>query len=251
MEDEQCVESDIQEEQIIASVLWPSENNDERFLVLLRQCGLHVESGCELKSVIHQANSLRKVFLKAPSRIFSFKAALPNIPLPPHPVLTRWGTWLHAVLYYEDYLGDIQKVVQTFDEEQAVAITEANTAISCSSVSADLAYVKSNFGNLPGSTTALEASDLPLVKAVKIMRGIEENLNQASASFGTAIVDKFNRVLQRNPGWKAGYAREITAASCTSRKWLVLVGSKKYSGDRSTRFRWELRLHLGHQYLGL
>nr|CAD7434796.1 unnamed protein product [Timema monikensis] len=34
------------------------------------------------------------------------------------------------------------------------------------------------------------------------MRGIEENLNQASGSVDTAIVDKFNRVLQRNPGWK-------------------------------------------------
>nr|CAD7577330.1 unnamed protein product [Timema californicum] len=93
--------------------------------------------------------------------------------------------------------GEIEvriSVVQTFDEEQAVAITEANAAISCSSVSADLAYVKSNFGNLPGTITALEARDLPLVKAVKIMRGIEENLKQASDSVGTAIADKFNRV---------------------------------------------------------
>nr|CAD7579381.1 unnamed protein product [Timema californicum] len=40
-------------------------------------------------------------------------------------------------------------VVQKFDKEQDVTITEANAAISCSSVSADLAYVKSNFGNLP------------------------------------------------------------------------------------------------------
>nr|CAD7428579.1 unnamed protein product [Timema monikensis] len=72
-------------------------------------------------------------------------------------------------------------VVQTFDKEQAVAITEANAAIFCSSVSADLSYVKSNFGNLPGAITSLEARDLPLVKAVKVMRGIEENLNQALA----------------------------------------------------------------------
>nr|CAD7575111.1 unnamed protein product [Timema californicum] len=77
-------------------------------------------------------------------------------------------------------------VVQTFYEEQAVAITKANAAISCSSVISDLAYVR----------------DLPLVKAVKIMRGIKENLNQASGSVGTAIVDKFNKVLQQNPGWK-------------------------------------------------
>nr|CAD7570472.1 unnamed protein product [Timema californicum] len=88
------------------------------------------------------------------------------------------------------------EVIQTFDEEQAVAITEANTAISCSSVSADLAYLKSNFGNLPGAITALEVRDSALVKAVKIMRGIKENLNQASGAVGTAIVDKFNRVLQ-------------------------------------------------------
>ncbi|CAG2060144.1 unnamed protein product [Timema podura] len=65
-------------------------------------------------------------------------------------------------------------LVQTFDEEQAVAITKANAAISCSSVSVDLAYVKRNFGNLLGAMTALEARDLPLVKAVKLMRGIEE-----------------------------------------------------------------------------
>nr|CAD7431948.1 unnamed protein product [Timema monikensis] len=129
-------------------------------------------------------------------------AALPNTPLPPQPVLTRWGPWLHAALYYADYLGDIQKVVQTFDEEQSVAITEANATISFSSVSADLAYVKSNFGNLPGAITVLEVRDLPLVKAVKKMRGIKENLNQASGSVGTAIVNQFNRVLQRNPGWK-------------------------------------------------
>nr|CAD7435131.1 unnamed protein product [Timema monikensis] len=87
-------------------------------------------------------------------------------------------------------------VFQTFDEEQAVAITEANAAIFCSSVSADLAYVKSYFGNLPEAITVLEARDFPLVKAVEIMREIEENLNQASGSVGTAIVDKFNRVLR-------------------------------------------------------
>nr|CAD7458761.1 unnamed protein product [Timema tahoe] len=100
------------------------------------------------------------------------------------------------------WLSGIVLVVQTFDEEQVVAITEASAAIYCSSVSADLAYVESHFGNLPGEIIALEVRDLPLVKAVKIMRGIEENLNEASGSVGTAIVDKFNRVLQRNPGWK-------------------------------------------------
>nr|CAD7403136.1 unnamed protein product [Timema cristinae] len=113
-------------------------------------------------------------------------------------------------------------VVQTFDEEQTVAITEENAAISYSSISADLAYVKINFGNLPGAITALEARDLPLVKAVKIMRGIEENLNQASGSVGTAIVDKFNRVLQRNPGWKV---MANTSDAQERKKYIKLIDS--------------------------
>jgi hypothetical protein len=27
---------------------------------------------------------------------------MPGIPLPPQPVLTRWGTWLDAAMYYAD-----------------------------------------------------------------------------------------------------------------------------------------------------
>nr|CAD7393639.1 unnamed protein product [Timema cristinae] len=186
----------------------PSENNIEWFSVLLTHSAAYmlkasanlkifytklIHVTCLARAVHRVAEDIRshftnvnaiistvkKVFLKAPSQIFSFKAALPNTPLLQKPL------------------------VQTFDEEQAVAITEANAAISCSSVSADPAYVKSNLGNLLGTITVLEERDLLLLKAVKIMRGIEENLNQASGSFGTAIVDKFNRVLQRNPGWKA------------------------------------------------
>nr|CAD7426479.1 unnamed protein product [Timema monikensis] len=151
-------------------VLWPSENNDERFSVLLTNSAAYMrKAAANLKvfytKLIHMTSLARAVH-RAPSRIFSFKAALLNTPLPLQPVLTRWSTWLHAALYYADYLEDIQKVLY-------------NTL-----------------------SLALEARDLPLVKAVKIMRGIEENLNQASGSVGTAIVDKFNRVLQRNPGWK-------------------------------------------------
>nr|CAD7395678.1 unnamed protein product [Timema poppensis] len=43
-------------------------------------------------------------------------------------------------------------LLQTFDEEQAVAIRDANSAISCSSIIANLAYVKRNFGNLLGAS---------------------------------------------------------------------------------------------------
>jgi len=47
-------------------------------------------------------NNGKKIFLKAPSRISIFKEVMNDTPLPPVPVLTRWGTWVHAALYYAD-----------------------------------------------------------------------------------------------------------------------------------------------------
>lgn len=36
-------------------------------------------------------SNMKKIFLKAPSRIQIFRNIAPNIPLPPEPILTRWG----------------------------------------------------------------------------------------------------------------------------------------------------------------
>lgn len=44
--------------------------------------------------------ALKQFFRKAPSRISLFKEMCPNLPLPPQPVITRWGTWLEAVEFY-------------------------------------------------------------------------------------------------------------------------------------------------------
>ncbi|XP_018494596.1 uncharacterized protein LOC100903026 [Galendromus occidentalis] len=46
--------------------------------------------------------NVKKIFLKAPSRVQTFRLLAPNIGLPPQPVLTRWGTWLAAALYYAE-----------------------------------------------------------------------------------------------------------------------------------------------------
>jgi len=41
-------------------------------------------------------SNVKKIFKKSPSRVQIFKTHAPNIPLPPEPVITRWGTWLNA-----------------------------------------------------------------------------------------------------------------------------------------------------------
>jgi hypothetical protein len=45
-------------------------------------------------------SNAKKIFLKAPSRVDTFKIMDPSIPLLPQPIVTRWGTLLTAALYY-------------------------------------------------------------------------------------------------------------------------------------------------------
>lgn len=63
--------------------------------------------------------NLKKVFLKANSRIEVFKETLPNAPLPPQPILTRWGTWLEAVQYVSENFGGLKSVFEKLNEDEA------------------------------------------------------------------------------------------------------------------------------------
>lgn len=42
---------------------------------------------------------VKKIFLKAPSRVEKLKEMYPNLSIPPEPIITRWRTWLNAVKY--------------------------------------------------------------------------------------------------------------------------------------------------------
>ncbi|KAE9543713.1 hypothetical protein AGLY_002109 [Aphis glycines] len=67
-------------------------------------------------------SNAKKIFLKAPSRVDTFKTMAPGIPLPPQPIVTRWGTWLTAALYYCEHFPIIQAIINQFDKEDAILI---------------------------------------------------------------------------------------------------------------------------------
>jgi hypothetical protein len=53
----------------------------------------------------------KKIFVKSPARIELFKNKAPDTPLPPTAVITRWGTWLDATVYYGENFGIFCSVV--------------------------------------------------------------------------------------------------------------------------------------------
>lgn len=76
---------------------------------------------------------------------------LPDVPLPPEPVVTRWGTWLEAVEYYNCYFSDIKAVINGLPIDESVAVTKAQAVLSVNSLPGDLAYLCANFTFLADS----------------------------------------------------------------------------------------------------
>jgi hypothetical protein len=64
-----------------------------------------------------------KIFVKSPGRIKLFKDKAPDTSLSPTLVITRWGTWLDAAVYYVDSFEIVCSVVNEFDGDDASSVT--------------------------------------------------------------------------------------------------------------------------------
>jgi len=87
----------------------------------------------------------KKIFLKAPARVNTFKEIASTIPLPPQPVLTRWATWPKAAFYYCEHFDTIKNIITKFDKNDAVSIEYVLDLLSNSVLQSNLIYIKSNF----------------------------------------------------------------------------------------------------------
>lgn len=92
-------------------------------------------------------SNIKKVFSKAPSRVSKFREILPDVRLPPQPIITRWGTWLDAVVYLATYIEHLEIIlIISFDEDHAISIKISKTIIAKSTTKSDLAFISTNFG---------------------------------------------------------------------------------------------------------
>jgi hypothetical protein len=102
---------------------------------------------------------------------------LPDVALPPEQVLTRWGTWIQAVDFYNEHFNVVKSVVATFHTESSVAVRESQTAVSEPEIACSMAYVRSNFGWIPESIKKLETTGLSLQESMGILENAEVKLS--------------------------------------------------------------------------
>lgn len=145
---------------------------------------------------------VKQIFLKCPARVLFFKNKAPNIPLPPEPIITRWGTWLKAVSYYSEHFKEIKNIILELNPNDAVSIKETQQILADPSLVTNLVYIHTNYGYLPSEIEKLENQGLPLAASIEIARNICEKLNIVSGKTGEIINEKFKKVLGKNKGFK-------------------------------------------------
>lgn len=147
-------------------------------------------------------SSVKKIFVKAPSRVQAFKEAA-NIELPPAPVLTRWGTWILAALYHAHNFDVVKHFVCTnLDPEDAAAIETAQTLFNKRSLKDDLSIIAANFSVLPSAIGSLEEHGLCLADAIGKVKEVEIQFNSFGGPKLIPIKEKLSKVLKKNKGFQ-------------------------------------------------
>lgn len=95
----------------------------------------------------------KKDFCEAPKRVEIFESIAPDISLPPEPVITRWGTWINAAIYYAENNDVIKKVVNSLDSNDSVAIANIKDLNSNeeSKIMRELLYVNTHLNFIPNA----------------------------------------------------------------------------------------------------
>ncbi|KAL4153650.1 hypothetical protein QTP88_001483 [Uroleucon formosanum] len=156
----------------------------------------------KFKKVDKLISRVKQVFLKAPSRVLVFKSEAPAIPLPPEPILTRWGTWIIAASYYCKYYQVIRRVLLSLNAEDAISVKEAQQLIQEPDMEANLVYIHSNFGFIPEYITKLETQYISLSEALSAVKYVQNKLNDCEGEIGVTVFQKLNNVLEKNCDFK-------------------------------------------------
>ena len=147
-------------------------------------------------------STIKRIFLKAPSRIEIFKNNYPNIPLPPEPIITRWGTWLQAVNYYSKFYDEIKNIVSMLDSEHAASISKGKEIFERPNIKSALSYIVSNFGFFSESISKLENTKIPLSESIQIIDLSILKINESEGPTAELLKNKMKVVLNENSGLK-------------------------------------------------
>ena len=138
------------------------------------------------------------IYLQSPKRKQLFKSICPNLPLPPQPIITRWGLWINAANYYADNFEGIKKVLAALEPEESKFIQKAQSVIELPKLKNELSFIKHNFACISETITKLEAKGTALIDSIEMFVSVRKKL--CSIRKRPEFVKKYDAVVGKNIG---------------------------------------------------
>lgn len=145
--------------------------------------------------------NVKKIFIKAPLRVQFYKENLPGTPLPPEPVVTRWGTWIRAAVFYAEHFQKLKEIVSQF-EDDSQCIKKCKEIFQNSKVEQQLIYIKCNYSFVAESILKLEKASSSLLESMGIVEKCINNCKQVRGEVGKAVMSKLEGIIEKNKGFK-------------------------------------------------
>ncbi|CAH1099608.1 unnamed protein product [Psylliodes chrysocephalus] len=156
----------------------------------------------QFKDVDNFVDNVKKIFLKAASRVKIFKEMFLGVPLPPKSIITRWGTWIKAVCYFQYHYNEVRTVLESFDPRSSAAIRNFRELMDKPELITDIIFVANNFGMIPEIIHTLESSKVSVQVTLKKLNELKTKIDAVPGDVGIRSPEKMAAVLQRNPDLK-------------------------------------------------
>lgn len=138
-------------------------------------------------------------YKQSPRRKLLFKTLFPDTPMPPRPIITRWGTWIDAAIYFATNFEKVERFFNELDpKDDAKCVRKAKAAICQANIKNDLTFIKSHFACLPVAITKLEEKGTLLSEAIEKFKSVRTNL--AAIPRRKEFQAKFDSVHGKNSG---------------------------------------------------
>ena len=161
----------------------------------------------------------------------------PELPHPPQPVVTRWGTWLEAVAYYATNMQKFASVLEQLDEDEAASIASAKKLAASEEVQSHLAFIQTNYSHLVDAIAQLEARGMDMRAAIRVFDNAVNAVESVHTDLANCVSAKAADVRQKNGG--LAHLRNI---SCVIFDGAILedqvVIAEKYTAEQLSCFRW-------------
>ena len=137
-----------------------------RLAEFVRSENLIADEFCSLmKQLLHRSNTRKNLYND-----------ITGLPLPPVPIIVRWGTWIVAIIFHAENFSALEDFIRELEYDGTSVVKRIKQLIAddekVQCLEAQLAFIAANFAFLPEAITKLQGR-IPLADAFSVLNDVQ------------------------------------------------------------------------------